>query len=109
MVLPWFAAPTKLNEKIRSAGISRDRINKTIDHASRRAIESPFTSQWTPGDCFLDTIQTLGHKRGDDVAKVQKVLLGSEITQGKGRNVEQKFEEILEERGGSDGDRGRDE
>ena len=69
-----FVAPTKLSEKIRSAGISLDKIDKTIDHALRRVIESRLTSKWTPRDCFLDTIKALG--------KLEAILLWVMILEG---------------------------
>ena len=58
---------------------SRDRRNKTTDHALRLAIESPFTSKWTPRDCFLETIQALSYGKGDDVAKIGMELDGWEL------------------------------
>ena len=41
--LLWYAAPTNLISEIGGAGISRDGMDKTIDHALRRAVQSPFT------------------------------------------------------------------
>ena len=61
----WFAAPTNLSEKIRSGVIAKDRIDKTIDHAFRRALESPFTSKSTPRECLLETIQAASYETGD--------------------------------------------
>ena len=75
----WFAAPTKLDEKITRAGISRDWMDKTVDHALRLDIESPSASKWTPRDCFLDTIWYLGFEKGDDVAKMGWNWTGGEF------------------------------
>ena len=47
--------------KSRRAGISRDWMDKTVDHALRIDLESPFSSKWTP---------SLGFEKGDDVAKM---------------------------------------
>ena len=70
VVLTLVRGTDKINEKVKSAGTVGGRMDKTIDHALRIAVESSFASKWNPRDCFLGTIWGLGFEKGDDVAKI---------------------------------------